>query len=144
MNLGFYIDNIDGDERNVEIYNALNDAVDNKQVTDACVFFNNANHNPVHTRFGVFNGTDIWHFTGQLIATSISNVQKALKSVNKFSLSYLYDPSEKNVFGLLELVGKVNVIARNEEEGKEFYRLTGHRPQVLSSFSVKNILQVLS
>ena len=91
----------------------------------------------------MFNGTDIWHFTGNLIATSISNVHKALKSVNKFKLSYLYDPAEKNLIGLLELVGRVNIIARNEEEGKEFYRLTGEKPKVLSSFSVKNIKQVL-
>jgi hypothetical protein len=143
MNLGFYVDKTDGSERNVEIFNALNAAVDNKEVDDACVFFNNVDHNPVHTRFGMFNGTDIWHFTGNLIATSISNVHKALKSVNKFKLSYLYDPAEKNLIGLLELVGRVNIIARNEEEGKEFYRLTGEKPKVLSSFSVKNIKQVL-
>lgn len=144
MNIGFYVENINSSERNVEIYNALNEAVDNKEVTDACVFFNNVDHNPIHTRFGVFNGTDIWHFTGQLVATSISNVRKALASVNKFKLSYLYDPTEKNVLGLLDIVGKVNVIARNEEEGKEFYRLTGYKPKVLSSLSVKNIKQVLS
>jgi len=143
MNLGFYVDSMDGSKRNVEIYNALNEAVDNKEVSDACMFFNNVDHNPVHVRFGAFNGTDIWHFTGKLIATSLSNVGKALASINKFELSYLYDPEDKNVLGLLQLVGKVNVIAKNEEEGKEFYRLTGHKPKVLNSFSVKNILQVL-
>lgn len=144
MNLGFYIEATNGSERNVQIYNALNSAVDNKEVEDACVFFNNVDHNPVHPRFGLFNGTDIWHFTGNLIATSIGNVQKALKSVNKFDLAYLYDPAEKNLFGLLELIGRVDVLAINEEEAKEFFRLTGVQPKVLSSLTVKDIKQVLS
>ena len=139
MNLGFYIETTNNSARNAEIFNALNEAVDNKELDDACVFFNNVDFNPIHTKFGMFNGTDIWHFTGSLVATSISNVKKALKSVNKFNLSYLFDPEEKNLIGLLEVVGQVNVIARNEEEAKEFYRLTGTKPKVLSSFSVKNI-----
>ncbi len=138
-----YCDMTDVSDVKLDLLNALIAAVDNKEVEDACVFFNNVDHNPVYTRFVMFNGTDIWHFTGNLIATSISNVHKALKSVNKFKLSYLYDPAEKNLIGLLELVGRVNIIARNEEEGKEFYRLTGEKPKVLSSFSVKNIKQVL-
>ena len=144
MNLGFYIESTNESERNLEIYHALNDAVDNKELNDACVFFNNVSYNPVHTRFGLFNGTDIWHFTAHLIATSINNVGRALKSVNKFNLTYLFNPEEKNLLGLLSLVGKVDVIARNEEEGKEFYRLTGTKAKVLDDFSVKSIQKVLS
>lgn len=143
MNLGFYIENTGGSEQNVKIFNALNEAIDKQELDDASVFFNNASYNPIHTKFGLFNGTDIWHFTGSLIATSILNVKKALKTVNNFSISYLYNPSDKDVFGLLEMVGKVNVIATNESEAKEFYRLTGHQPKMLNDFSVESIKRVL-
>ena len=143
MNVAFYLNQINEEQNTTDLFNKINEDIESGAIDNGSVFYKEIGRSAVEPKFGMFNSTDIWHFTGNLIATSISNVHKALKSVNKFKLSYLYDPAEKNLIGLLELVGRVNIIARNEEEGKEFYRLTGEKPKVLSSFSVKNIKQVL-
>ena len=39
MNVGFYVDSVAATPQNGEIFEALNEAVDNKDITDASVFF---------------------------------------------------------------------------------------------------------
>lgn len=133
MKLSFYIENTNSDPKNLEIYNFLNKVVENNKVTDACLFFNNIDYMPVQPKFGIFNSHDMWHYTGDLITTSIENTMRAANTVNKFNIYYLYDKSQKNLVGLMNSLNlKVKVITTTQEDQQEYYRLTGEKPYILA------------
>lgn len=143
MNVGFYVDSVAATPQNGEIFEALNEAVDNKDITDASVFFNDIDYNPIKPKFGMFNSTDIWAFTGVLIATTLENVIRAAKVVNKFKLIYLYNGEEKNLLMLMDIMNVVPVFVTNSQDSDEIYRLTGKKPTNISKLSIKSILGVM-
>ena len=84
MNIGFYVDSVAATPQNGIIFEVLNEAVENNDVTDASLFYNDIDYNPIKPQFGMFNSTDLWSFTGLLIATSLDNVIKSARVFNKF------------------------------------------------------------
>ena len=141
MNIGFYINTPGDTEKNREIFEALNEAVENKEATDASIFYNDIDYNPIKPKFGMFNATEIWSFTGVLVATSLENTIRAHQIVNKFKLFYLHESQEKNLLMLLDVANRVPMIVRNKEDSKEVYRLTGKKPKIISKLSIKKILE---
>jgi len=147
MHIAFYVDSNGGTPQNTEIYNVLNKAVDEKSVKDASVFFNCADFNPVNTKFGMFDAADMWSFTGNLVATTMANVDTASSIVNKFNLSYLYSSQDKDRFGifrLLNIAKRFPVITRNKEDRDEVLRLTGVESVDLETFSIEELKKVWS
>jgi hypothetical protein len=148
MNLGFYIDRTSDTPFNKEVFNLLNDAVDRHLVTDACIFYNEVDFNPNVKKFGSFNSTDLWFFSGTLVITALNLLPLATKIVNKIKLIFLFDKStiEKgnaaHLMGLINLPKNVNIIASNKESESEYYRLTGKCIPILSKFNAENILKV--
>jgi len=143
MRLGFYIDSLAGTESTVKLFQQLNKAVEDGILEDCCVFYNKIEFNPVTPKFGVFNATDLWGFTGTLIATTLTNVVMAKNVVNKFSLSYLYD-QDKDFVGLLHLPEGVPVLTKNAADAQFIYRTTGKLPiQIPESMDIAGLLQVL-
>lgn len=143
MNLGFYVKSGNAEGVNGKIFMCLNEAVAKNTVRDASVFFDNIDYNPMKTNFGMFNSTDIWHFTGELITTSIETTINALKAVNRFNLSYLYTRDDIDVIRLIDLSSKVNVITDSEVDRDHFFRITGKRPKVLKDFTVESFAEVV-
>ena len=142
MNVGFYVDSVGATPENGEIFDALNQAVDNHEVSDASVFYNDIDYNPVKPKFGLFNATDLWSFTGLLIATSLENVIRASKVVNKFKMLYLYNKGNKNLLMLLDICQSVPIVTTSPEDSKEIYRLTGKKPITVPKLSVNELLKV--
>jgi len=141
--IAFYIENQNSQPDNTLVYQALNQAVEEGYVTDANLFYNNIDYNPTHCKFGIFNSSDIWHYTGNLVTTSLENLVTAASSVNKFKLCYLFDSKQNN--NLLSLLGSIKypTIATDEDSSKEYYRLTGNKPVLIEDLNVKKILEVL-
>ena len=52
-NIGFYMPIVSEEKINVDIFNSLNTAVENGDVRDATVFFNDLAFNPVIPKFGM-------------------------------------------------------------------------------------------
>lgn len=145
MRLGFYVDTNGGTPQNSEIYNFLNKEVENQNLKDAAVFFNTSNFNPVTPKFGMFDATELWHFTGNLITTSVVNTVKARNVINRFKMAYLFkseDKSEQTIFELARIATEMKVLVTNELDEREFYRLTGTKPVVLNGLSLKEISEV--
>lgn len=144
MRIGFYIDSLLGDDPTLHLFNRLNEAVHNGTVEDATVFYNKVDFNPIQPKFGVFNATDIWHFTGTLIATTVANVLSANNMINKFKLCYLFD-SDRDFVGLLKLPASVPILVKNESDGAYIYRTTGRTPiRLPEDLEVSKIIQALS
>jgi hypothetical protein len=145
MKLGFYVDTNGGTPRNSEIYNFLNQEVENNTLEDAAVFFDTVDFNPIQTKFGMFDATELWHFTGHLITTSIIGTVKAESVVNKFKVAYLFNAADKNertIFELIRIANNHKVLVTNELDEKEFLRLTGVKPTLMEGFSLQQIREV--
>ncbi len=150
MNLGFYVHNTSQSNLNSEIFSVLNDSIKTDKVDDATLFYNEIDHNPnLDTKsFGIFNSTDMWSFKGTLVVTSLRLLPLALRVVNKIKLVYLHTAEgfEKgnisSVMDLINLPDKIDRIARNEQDAKEYKRLTGKDIKVMKSFTAEEILEV--
>ena len=145
MNLGFYVESCGGTPQNTEIYNFLNGAITRSEIHDAAVFFNSINFNPISCKFGMFDSTEIWHFTGDLVCTSIDNLKRSLRVANDIKLAYLFSSDQKNEQSLFDLVNiglNCRVITTNEEDSKEFFRITGTQPTLIDSWSVNKFMGV--
>lgn len=148
MNLGFYIDKTSDTPFNKDVFNLLNEAVDNHLVSDACIFYNEVDFNPNPKKFGSFNSTDLWFFSGTLVVTALNLLPLASKVVNKIKLIFLFDKSTiergnaAHLMGLISLSKNIKVIASNKESESEYYRLTGQYIPILNKFNAENILKV--
>jgi len=148
MNLGFYVHATTDTPLNREIYKLLNDGIEEGVVDDASLFYNEVDFNATEKKFGTFNSTELWSFNGTLVVATLPSVPLANKVVNKIKLIYLYtkgDLQKGNIGQLMEIISlpsKMPVIAKSEEDEKEFYRLTKQRIPVLKEFSAREILKV--
>jgi hypothetical protein len=144
INLGIYIDTLANTEQLELVANCLNGAVENNSIKDASLFYDDIGHNPFNIKCGIFNSTDLWNFSGELITTSINNTQNAVNIVNNISLYYYHGFEEKiNVIELLYVLqNKIEIICNSEEGYKEIYRLTGKKPLGISN-KFDNILSII-
>lgn len=141
MNIGFYIDTINGSPTNLKIFEALNHAVKTNKVNDASLFFNNVGFNPVESSFGQFDATDIWHFRGTLVTNTFANVAFCKKIVNKFKLLYLFTAENKDIVSLLAMK-EVPIITISKEDQDYVFRVTGKEPTLINGLNIESILQV--
>ena len=81
MNIALQVDSIAEKE---DVFNLLNSWKDEGQVDNVSLFYEDIGPCAVNPKFGVFNATDLWHFTGYLIVTSLDGVSKVLNTINKF------------------------------------------------------------
>jgi hypothetical protein len=87
----------------------------------------------------------LWHFTGNLITTSVQNTVKATKVVNRFKVAYLFskdDKNERTVFELTNIARAMKILVTNKEDEALVYRLTGTKPHLLEALSVEKISEV--
>jgi len=142
-NIGFYIPMVSEEKINVDIFNSLNTAVENGEVRDATVFFNDVSFNPVTPKFSMMNASEIWSFTGNLFSLSLDGSLLAMRIVNKFELFHLYRAdAENDFFKLLMVAEKTKVVTMSDADTKEFKRITGKDPVVqLKDLNIKNILE---
>lgn len=127
INIGLYVDNIGNQDKMKEIFDFVNSAVIRSDITDISIFYDDVGYNPFNIQCGFFNSTDLWHFNGTLLTTSIETTRNALKIVNSIDIIYLYDKTEQvNIFALLDLSQKedIKIVCLNNDSAKELYRLT--------------------
>lgn len=125
MSIAFYTQELNNSESNLKIYECLNDAVIYNKVNDASLFINNINFMDKPTKFGVFNSTELWNYTGWLITTNINNAFFVKNVVNKFKHIFCADSKETNLMGLIEIINTTPSFTSNEDQQKEIKRVTG-------------------
>jgi hypothetical protein len=140
MNVAFYINQINEDEKTVELFNKMNEDIASGAIDNGSVFYKEIGPSQVQPKFGMFNSTDIWHFTGTLIATSMETFLDAMKAVNKYNLAYLfYGDGNNDIFALIGISKSTKILATTEEDQKEVYRITGIKPILLEDVSPSKI-----
>ena len=144
MNLGFYVDSQQQTETTNKIYNTLNTFVESKKVDNVSLFYNDIDFNPIQPKFGCFNSTDIWYFTGNLVITAIKNALAIGKVINKFKPFFLYDSEKGSPLEMIAISAKMPILVTNEEDAKYIKRSTGANATILPDGNVENIVEVLN
>lgn len=144
MNLGFYIDSQQQSETTNKVYTALNNLVEQNKVDNASLFFNDIDHNPIIPKFGCFNSTDIWYFTGNLIITSIKNALSLDKVINKFKPFFLYDSERNSALELISIGNQMTIITQSKEDADYIKRVTGFDSKTLQDGKIESILGVVN
>ena len=70
MNLGIYVDTIQKSPETFCIIDQLNKGMESGRLDDASLFFDAVGFNDLPMKFGMFNATAMWAFTGTLLTTS--------------------------------------------------------------------------
>jgi len=144
MNVAFFFTQTGQDEKSIEIYNGLNEEIESGKIDNGSIFYKEPGHIPVEPLFSMFNSTDIWFYTGTLIATSMETFLDAAKAINKYTLAYLFDKkNEHNAFNLIGIANQSKILTSNEEDHKEVYRLTGIKPMLLENLKPSTIEKAL-
>lgn len=144
MDVAFYVNQISNDEKMTDLFNRMNSDVESGAIDNGSIFYKNIGPSPVEPKFGMFNSTDIWHYTGTLIATSMDTFLDAFKAVNKYTLAYLfYKDSKYDVFSLIGMSRTTKILTTTEEDQKEVYRLTGLKPILLDNVNPSTIQRAL-
>lgn len=144
MNLGIYIDSLSNEKLLSEINDLVSQNINKKDIYDISVFFNEIDFNPYRINCGIFNSTELWSFSGELVVTSLNSLATANKIVNNINLYYYFGLEEKpNVFQLIELSKIAKIVCRSEKDKKEFYRLTGKSP-LGTSKNLEEVLQIIT
>tara|TARA_Y100000385_G_C12852591_1_gene533773 strand:+ start:89 stop:526 length:438 start_codon:yes stop_codon:yes gene_type:complete len=144
MNLGFYIDSQAQSETTNKIYNMLNNLVENNKVDNATLFYNDIDFNPVIPKFGCFNSTDVWYFTGNLVVTTIKNALSLGKIINKFKPVFLYNGEKNSALELIAITKSMPIVAQNKEEAQYIKRVTGVEPKLIPEEKIENVLEILN
>ena len=144
MDVAFYVNQISNDEKITDLFNRMNSDVESGAIDNGSIFYKDIGPSPVEPKFGMFNSTDIWHYTGTLIATSMDTFLDAFKAVNKYTLAYLfYKDSKYDVFSLIGMSRTTKILTTTEEDQKEVYRLTGLKPILLDNVNPSTIQRAL-
>lgn len=144
MDVAFYVNQISNDEKMTDLFNRMNSDVESGAIDNGSIFYKDIGPSPVEPKFGMFNSTDIWHYTGTLIATSMDTFLDAFKAVNKYTLAYLfYKDSKYDVFSLIGMSRTTKILTTTEEDQKEVYRLTGLKPILLDNVNPSTIQRAL-
>ena len=144
MNLGFYVDSQSQSEIVNSIYNALNSFVSGKTVENASLFYNDIDHNPIEPKFGCFNSTDIWYFTGNLVVVGVKNAMALGKVINKFKPFFLYSKESNTALQMVYVSKQMDILALNEEDAKYIKRITGVNAKIVPEGDINNITEILN
>ena len=132
MNVAFYINQINKDEKTVAIFNGLNADIESGAIDNGSVFYKEIGQNPVEPKFGKKGIT----FSDEFF--------DAIKAVNKYSLVYLFDGSKRHdVFSLIGMSKATKILTTTEEDQKEVYRLTGFKPILLENVNPSTVQKAL-
>jgi len=143
MNIGFYVDTL-GDKSATNVaYSTLNRWVEKDLCANASLFYTDIGWNPVTPKFALFNSTDIWNFTGNLILTSIPAITSVEKAINKFKSLFLYNnQSEKNLMAFIHVSNTTPIVVQSKEDFDYIKRITGKEPHLIEELTPEKLKDI--
>jgi hypothetical protein len=148
MDLGVYTSSLAISEETEKIIDSLNGGIDDGTLNSASMFVDAVGFNPLKLKCGCFDSSDLWNFSGTLVATTVPGLSRALGVVNGMSIVYYYGWGESpTVLGLIAVTStnRVKVISKDEESDKEFFRLTGKKTNgIVNNFNIRELKEVIS
>lgn len=124
MNLGVYIPSLGPSQDITDLFNTLNEYVEQGTFDDISLFYDDVNFCPVDAKFGLFNAADLWNFTGTLLCYSLDIVPKLKNTINNFEV-VIVDTGSRNILSILKAMEEYPLVATSESHAKYLKRVTG-------------------
>lgn len=141
-NLAFYVPMTSKNIVNDKIFTCLNKGLESGVLADASLFFDDVDKNNTPAKFGQFNSTELWNFTGVLVVSTPKCFLTAEKVVNKFKILYLYTGEGFNL-DLVKISNKCKVICFDQASAEKFRRILNKEAIIISEDSTaKDIIGV--
>lgn len=139
INVGLFVNDLDKDKELVsKIYNEIESK--RGDVLDFSIFFNRIGKISNQIKCGFFNSSNLTDFSGHLICYNLDATLMAQSVVNDIKLYVLCDElSISNYFNLKNKDSKITYIVMDDEQNKNFYRVTGRHAEVYND----NILDII-
>jgi hypothetical protein len=142
MNIGYYTSSLGQTELNLRMFDFLNKAIENNEIDNGSVFYEDIAYNPLNMKVGLFNSTDIWYFTGTLLVSGYRQVETIKKVINKFDACYVYDGDRSNLLALISVCQGMKVITTSEEDFNYVKRVCGKDTFLVEEFTVEKIREI--
>lgn len=145
MNLGIYIKNLMDVDQVSLVADFVNANVKNNGIKDISIFYDNIGKIDKPINCGLFNSTDLWNFSGDLIVTSLDAVFTSMSIVNGINVYYYGWNDKPDIFKLVYATQRKNIkiICRSEQDEKQLYRLTKTKPIGVDP-NFTNILDIIN
>lgn len=126
MNIGIYLKSIADIKKLTGIDSFINNGLSKNVLKDASIFYDDVGFNETSISCGMFNSTDLWNFSGNLIVTSFDSLVKAKKIVNNINLIYYYGWEDRgSIFATIASLTLPNkIICRTEDDSKYLKRIS--------------------
>ncbi len=131
MNLGVYIPSLGPSQDNTDLFNKLNEYVEQGKFDDISLFYDDVNFCPVDAKFGLFNAADLWNFTGTLFCYSLDIAPKLKNTINNFEV-VIVDTGSRNILSILKAMEEYTVVTTSEENKGYLKRVTGKDVEIHS------------
>ena len=146
MNIGIYFNNTSESEPLYKALQSVNEGLTEGTVKDASIFYDDSGPNSIPAKCGFFDAVDIWHFTGDLITTSLSTTNRVRKIVNKFDTIFYYGWfDERDPLELIKIANddNIRVVCNSQSSKNQFVRLTGKDPSgIVQDFNLEKLVKV--
>tara|TARA_R100001129_G_C5247423_1_gene227338 strand:+ start:298 stop:744 length:447 start_codon:yes stop_codon:yes gene_type:complete len=146
MNIGIYFNNTSESEPLYKALQRVNEGLSEGTLRDASIFYDDSGPNSIPSKCGFFDAVELWHFTGDLITTSLSTTNKVRNIVNKFDTVFYYGwYDERDPLELIRVANDKNikVVCNSQTSKNQFVRLTGQEPDaVVQDFDLEKIIEV--
>lgn len=131
MNLGIYLQSLSANEELEFASIIIKYGIDSGRLSDASIFYDSVGKHSFDIRCGVFNSTDIWNFSGELMTMSLAATEFAIKIINKFNIYYYYTTKHNDdLLALLNVINsysQLNIICSSDDDAFQLFRLTGKK-----------------
>ena len=110
-NFGMFVEHVGDHNVSIGAFEATNSALE--KFDDVSMFFQDIGPKPSKNNFGMFNATDIAHFSGKLVVTFADGLKVVKKEVNKRKVYYYFGlEKNKRIYDLLESTDNVEIICK--------------------------------
>lgn len=146
-NIGIILPHLGPSQISFMVINHINSVLSHTCDFDFTLFFSQQAHPCVKPNCATMNITEIWGFSGLLIASSLEDAASSLKVVGDIKrLYYIQDLewlTKQNYEYNLSIMQdpKLTLICRSKEHSEAIQRYCGRKPTlILPNFNIRNII----
>ena len=142
MNFGIFIENLGEEDISVPAYKAANKAKDLDKFEDVSLFYQNVGPCEEPKTFGLFNSTDVCHFTGTLIITFLDGLRVIKNEINNRDIYFYFTlKDQKDLFGYLECLTDDSIKIFSNQEGAEYLKTKLGREDVTVCDNLEDMVE---
>lgn len=134
MHIGIYVPSLGSSKLHEQLFNKLNELVDSQQFDDVSVFYDDIDFISVQPRFGIFNSTELWNFTGTLFLSSLDMIPQIKATINKFKSVVMYDGST-DLLKVLSGINEYEVLTYTQEQSDYLKRVSGKETHLMENLN---------